>query len=212
MYKVFLNDREIVITSPGNRGAFQNFETIENMNSVAGVKKWFAKFATTTENNVLIVSANPDEFMNTVFIPAFIKIDAAGGVVKRDEKLLFIFRNGKWDLPKGKSDAGETAEQTAVREVEEECGISGHKIVKKLPSTWHIYQSTWKGSEGEWILKQTHWFEMEYPGTNPGTPETKENITEVRWFSNKELNIVLANTYGNIREIFFALSDQSSIL
>ncbi len=205
MYKVFLNDREIVIAQPADQIMFPQFEVFENLQTVNEVKSWFSKFINKTKTNAMIIQNNPDEFMTVVFGGAFLRIEAAGGVVKRNNQFLFIFRNGKWDLPKGKLDAGEDAEQAAIREVAEECGIQGHQIVKSLPPTWHIYQSVWQDSAGEWILKKTHWFEMEYTGTENGTPEKGENISEIRWFSCDQLNITSANTYGNIKEIIATL-------
>jgi 8-oxo-dGTP pyrophosphatase MutT (NUDIX family) len=200
MYKVFLNDREILIARPTNQNPFQSFEVFENIQKVDEVKDWFSKFVNETKTNALIIQDNPDEFMTAVFSPAFTQIEAAGGIVKRNGRILFIFRNGKWDLPKGKIDPGETPEQAAIREVEEECGIRGHRIVKSLPPTLHIYQSTWKESAGNWILKKTHWFEMEYTGTEDGIPETVENITDIKWVEKEELNEIYYNTYLNIKE------------
>jgi hypothetical protein len=87
--------------------------------------------------------------------------------------------------------------------VEEECGISGHKIVKQLPSTFHIYQSPYKETQGKWIFKETFWFEMKYAGSDSGTPQIDEGITEVRWLNRNELDTVLANTYENLKQIIW---------
>ena len=121
--------------------------------------------------------------------------------IKREDKILFILRNKKWDLPKGKVDEGETIREAAVREVEEECGIFGSEIINKIPSTFHIYQSPYKESKGEWIFKETFWYEMEYAGANNGQPQIEENITEVKWFAKNELDDVLVNTYRNLKQI-----------
>jgi 8-oxo-dGTP pyrophosphatase MutT (NUDIX family) len=130
---------------------------------------------------------------------AFRQLPAAGGVVRQNEKLLFIFRRNKWDLPKGKIDKGENTPQAALREVEEECGISGHRIVKPLLPTFHIYPS--EKTNGEWIFKETSWFEMDYSGDHPGKPESAEGITQIKWFHANELNEVWENTYENLKEI-----------
>lgn len=201
MYKVFLNDREIVIAQPANQTMFQYFDVFENIHTTNEVKDWFEMFVYKSEGSALLLHNNPDEFMKFVFCPAFTQIEAAGGVVIRYNQILFIYRNGKWDLPKGKLDTGETPEAAGIREVEEECGIQGHKIAKSLPPTFHIYQSTWESTAGEWILKKTHWFEMKYSGFENGNPETDENITEIRWIEKGELGFVLENTYGNLKSI-----------
>ncbi len=200
MYKIFLNDREIVISSQATEYS-DNTEIVSAEGFTIGkIKNWFSEFLQ-KKNNVVLLHPNPDEMMTNSFIPAFKLIAAAGGIVVRDSKLLFIFRNEKWDLPKGKLDDDETPEQAAIREVAEECGISGHSIVRQLPPTFHIYQSPYNNDFGQWILKKTFWFEMNYSGTGNGTPETGENITEIRWFTKKELGEVMKNTYGNLKEI-----------
>lgn len=203
MYKVFFNDRKIIIDSHGNAPIVNETAISENLNSVEDVKNWFLDFAANQTNSAIFLHPSPELFWKEMFLPVFIQIPAAGGVVIRNEKLLFIFRNEKWDLPKGKIDEGETAKEAAIREVAEECGIKDHQIVKELPSTFHIYQSPYKKTLGQWILKETFWFEMEYPGSENGTPETSENITEIRWFAKNELNEVLANTYGNLKSVIF---------
>lgn len=203
MYKVFFNDRKIIIDSHGNAPIVNETAISENLNSVEDVKNWFLDFAANQTNSAILLHPSPELFWKEMFLPVFTQIPAAGGVVIRNEKLLFIFRNEKWDLPKGKIDEGETAKEAAIREVAEECGIKDHQIVKELPSTFHIYQSPYKKTLGQWILKETFWFEMEYPGSENGTPETSENITEIRWFAKNELNEVLANTYGNLKSVIF---------
>jgi len=201
MYKVFFNDRKIVITSRGNAPFVKETAIIENLNSVAEVKNWFLDFAANQIQSAILLHPFPEDFWKDLFLPVFTQMPAAGGIVKRNEKLLFIFRNGKWDLPKGKIDKGETVKEAAIREVAEECGIEGHQITKELPSTFHIYQSPYKKTFGQWILKETFWFEMSYTGTENGRPETKENITEIRWFAKNELDEVLANTYENLKSV-----------
>lgn len=201
MYKVFFNDREIVITSSWNAPFIKEAAITENLNSVDEVKNWFLDFAANQTYSAILLHPLPKIFWKELFLPVFTQIPAAGGVVIRNEKLLFIFRNEKWDLPKGKIDKGETVKEAAIREVEEECGITGHRITKELPSTFHIFKSPYKKTLGQWILKQTFWFEMEYSGTENGIPETKENITEIRWFGKHELNEVLANIYENLKSV-----------
>lgn len=207
MYKVFFNDREISIGLKPNITLNQTGNTIDLLQSKADVKSWFQRFLQTDEKQVFLLCNEPEKFWKNSFMPAFKVIYAAGGVVVRENTMLFIFRNEKWDLPKGKIDAGESPEMAAIREVEEECGITGHKIVKQLPSTFHIYQSPYKNSMGKWILKETFWFEMAYSGAENGTPQTGENISEVCWFEKKELGEVLANTYENLKQVILLYRD-----
>lgn len=201
MYKVFFNDREIIITSKENRLNIKTAIIIEDLRDVNAVINWFKEFEKKDQNPVILIHSNPIAFWERCFLPAFILVPAAGGVVVRSQKLLFIFRNQKWDLPKGKIDKGETPIKAAIREVNEECGISGHEIVKHLPSTFHIYKSPYKKTLGQWILKETFWFEMSYSGVENGTPQTEENITKVQWFAKNELDTVLGNTYENLKQL-----------
>ena len=48
------------------------------------------------------------------------KIKTAGGIVIRDDKILFIYKNGRWDLPKGKLEKGNSSRETAIIEISEE--------------------------------------------------------------------------------------------
>ena len=201
MYKVFFNDREINIAGTGNITLTKPCDSVEGLGSEKAVRMWFEEFSIGETQCVSILDPNPEEFFETKFIPAFLTVPAAGGIVVRNQRLLFILRNGKWDLPKGKIDKGEVAEEAALREVEEECGISGHTIAQKLPSTFHIYPSPYKKTLGQWILKETFWFEMNYSGINSGIPQTDENITQLKWFAKDELGVVLENTYGNLKTI-----------
>ena len=124
-------------------------------------------------------------------------IEAAGGLVKNeDEKFLFIKRNGKWDLPKGKLEPKETKKNAAVREVEEECGIQIKKLGKKLLKTYHVYEI-----KGKTVLKISHWYAMEAKGNQKLVPQAEEGITEVKWFSKKDFSIIRSNTYANILDV-----------
>lgn len=201
MYEVFLNERKIVIAQPGNMPFFKAVVKFETLTTADEVKEWFLNFVESKINSILLSHPFPEKFWKELFLPVFISIPAAGGVVIRDEKLLFIKRNEKWDLPKGKIDSGESVKEAALREVAEECGINGHKIARILPSTFHIYQSPHKELSEHWILKETHWFEMIYKRSENGTPQTDEDITEIKWFAGNELGEVFANTYENLKSV-----------
>ncbi len=201
MYEVFFNEKKIVITHSGNTTFVKEEIITENLRTVEEVKKWFHDFTYSETRLAVILHPSPEVFRNDYFMRAFKPIQAAGGVVIRKNKILFILRNEKWDLPKGKTDRGETTGQAALREVAEECGITGHEITRQLPSTFHIYKSPYKELHGEWILKETHWFEMSYQGESDGQPEAGENITEIRWFAKNELGEVLENTYENLKSL-----------
>lgn len=201
MYEVFFNEKKIVIAAPGKITIYKTLKIIDDLQTTATIKKWFLKFLESDIQEVVLISREPKRFFENIFQKAFTVIYAGGGVVERKSRFLFIFRNEKWDLPKGKIDEGETKEEGALREVAEECGINGHKIEKQLPSTFHIYRSTYKESEGEWLFKETFWFEMKYDGVGNGQPQTEENITKIRWFKKEELGSILSNTYANLHSL-----------
>ncbi|MGB0523730.1 MAG: NUDIX domain-containing protein [Flammeovirgaceae bacterium] len=124
-------------------------------------------------------------------------IEAAGGIVKKEDKLLFIKRFGKWDLPKGKIEKGEKKKEAAVREVEEECGIRV-SLINKIGETWHTYPH--KGNE---VLKCTHWYAMDCLDDRNLSPQTEEGIEALQWFSLSEAKaIALKDTYNSIRDIY----------
>jgi len=205
-YKVFFNEKRIVFTSNRNITLSKPSNNINENSGSTAILEWFRAFAEGREEETVLEHLNPEQLFET-FKSAFLIVEAAGGVVVRNNKLLLIHRLGKWDLPKGKIDEGETREEAALREVEEECGIITHKIVKHLPSTFHIYKSPYKETRGKWIFKETFWYEMEYEATENGSPELEEGITEVRWFAKNELNEVLLNTYNNLRQIINTYRD-----
>lgn len=135
------------------------------------------------------------------FNQEFKQIEAAGGVVfNTNQELLWIYRLGKWDLPKGKMEKGESIEETAVREVEEECGISGLEITKNLPTTFHMY------FHKEYILKITYWFEMKYDKNETLVPQTEEGITDIEWVAKTNWAKQKGDTYANILSLLLPYS------
>jgi ADP-ribose pyrophosphatase YjhB (NUDIX family) len=137
-----------------------------------------------------------DQKLTEEFIKDQFKIiRAAGGIVRKGDKILMIYRLKKWDLPKGKLDKGEDNKEGAKREVEEECNI---KVAAKdkICSTWHSYIR-----QGKRILKKTDWFEMECLNDSNMKPQLKEDIEEVKWMDKKEARKVLANSYKSIDQV-----------
>ena len=121
---------------------------------------------------------------------------AAGGVVMKDGQFVSIVRHSIPDLPKGHIEKGETPEAAALREVEEETGISSLQIVKELPSTWHCYLE-----HEQWTLKRTYWYLMTTTETLQPKPQTEEGITEIKLIGNEEIEDFLKNTFRSISEI-----------
>lgn len=124
-------------------------------------------------------------------------IQAGGGLVENEKgEVLFMFRKGKWDLPKGKLDPGETLEACALREVEEETGVGRLELKKFLLVTEHAYEE-----KGIPILKITHWYQMKTDSHQSLIPQAEEEISELRWIGPADFKIVLRNTYPSILDV-----------
>ena len=131
------------------------------------------------------------------FCSNYTLINAAGGVVYNSKKqLLMIFRNEKWDLPKGKMNVDEKYYECAIREVKEECGVSDLQIICELENTYHTYEI-----DGKPILKCTYWFKMYTNYSNKLVPQIEEGITKAEWINKKSIFKKINNTYGNIKEL-----------
>jgi 8-oxo-dGTP pyrophosphatase MutT (NUDIX family) len=131
------------------------------------------------------------------FFKHFTLIEAAGGIVQNNKKeILFIYRLDKWDLPKGKMEKHEKPGECAIREVEEETGVTQLTIKKKLGETYHTYDAY-----GKHFLKTTYWYHMTCAGEQKLVPQTEEDITAIKWIDKKNIKEPLANTYPSIKDI-----------
>lgn len=191
MYKVFIENTPVRIQKES-----QTFVKFQQFMPYLEKEKYeaFVALIKTLPDEKRIISLNDGKD----FFSKLEKVEAAGGVVYHTQlnKYLFIHRLGKWDLPKGKIDEGETPEKAAVREIREECGITGLRLVKPLMNTYHtykMYNNTWH--------KKTYWFFFEYNKNELLAPQTEEGITTARWFSKEEFDRIYANTYGNIADV-----------
>jgi 8-oxo-dGTP pyrophosphatase MutT (NUDIX family) len=126
-------------------------------------------------------------------------IKAGGGLVRNGEgELLLIFRRGKWDLPKGKLDEGETIEACALREVEEETGVKHLALGELISVTWHEYFDKWVGED---VIKETHWFKMDVAGVPALVPQTEEDITAIEWTKKSDLPKRMEQSYITIIDV-----------
>ena len=127
------------------------------------------------------------------------QIIAAGGLVTNPKgDILWIFRRGFWDLPKGKLDEGETIQTCAVREVAEETGISNIQLHDMLCFTNHLYFDTYLNEE---VIKRTYWFHMTIPNLQEGIPQLTEDIEKIEWLSLDKARHCLNHTYPTILEV-----------
>ncbi len=137
------------------------------------------------------------EELKKAFFKKFVLVQAAGGLIRNEkDEVLLIFRRGKWDMPKGKLDKGETLEECAVREVQEETGLNNIKLTGPLLVTYHTYH------EGaRFILKESHWFSMSTNGNQSFTPQTEEDISEIKWVKQNDLQKYLNNSFPSIVDV-----------
>lgn len=126
-------------------------------------------------------------------------IIAGGGIVTNElGELLMIFRRGKWDLPKGKLDKGESIEECALREVEEETGVQNLQLGQLLLVTQHEYFDKWVQAD---VIKETHWYRMYVAGVPALVPQTEEDITAIEWTKLEEVAIRLNESYETIKQV-----------
>jgi 8-oxo-dGTP pyrophosphatase MutT (NUDIX family) len=137
------------------------------------------------------------EELKKAFFKKFTFIRAAGGLVTNEKKeILIIFRRGKWDLPKGKLDKGESLEDCALREVEEETGLRNVNLVSALTRTYHTYH------EGtRFFLKESHWYLMHVSGDQKLIPQTTEDIHEIKWVNAGGLAPFMKNAFPSITDV-----------
>jgi len=143
----------------------------------------------------ILLHANLDA-LKKAFWKKFSVIQAAGGLVLTSRReTLMIFRRGKWDLPKGKLDPGETIEQCALREVREETGLKDVHANGFLITTYHTYHDS-----GKFFLKESHWYQMKTTHASL-VPQTEEDITQATWADEKKVDECLKNTFPSIRDV-----------
>ena len=194
MYQIYINQTVLILSETVNP-AFSDYQQIdyEGFNFSSFYQRFKSEPLPATY--FLIFSDAKTIFKHIKSSLKFIK--AAGGVVRNEEnKYLFIFRKGKWDLPKGKLDPGENAKKAAVREVEEECGIKVNSLKQKLCKTYHVYEMY-----GETVLKKTTWYRMRADNQPDLIPQLEEDITDAKWFAQGDFKLVKQNTFPLILDV-----------
>jgi 8-oxo-dGTP pyrophosphatase MutT (NUDIX family) len=191
MYKVFLNNKCIYLTQQGDSLAERGGK-VHQYYSMSDLYEAIDGFERDRKADNLYITGDPEQLINL-----FPVINAAGGLVKKpNDQILFIFRYGKWDLPKGKMEEGETVSETALREVAEETGVTGLKITKELIPTFHTYKM-----DGKRVVKKTHWFEMSFVDDSLIQPQVIEDITVVKWLNQKDIPWAMRDSYASVIEL-----------
>jgi 8-oxo-dGTP pyrophosphatase MutT (NUDIX family) len=193
MYKVFVNDKPLFLTNEvAKETDFQLF-LLESVD----IEQLIVKMFNNKIKKAYLYYPDEKEILKKVKEKIPVKKAGGGLVYNNNGDVLFIFRNGKWDLPKGGCDKGEEIEDCSIREVEEETGVQNLKITRKLQKTYHIFKRN-----GVYRLKITHWFEMTTNFEGTPTPQAEEGIEKVAWLNPEQIKDAMKNSYENIKLLF----------
>lgn len=197
MYKVFLKDRIVFFLESTQDVSGDTGKGIRVCTSPDQVEYALDEFIASSGIQRLYFVREDIGVLKKRFLELCSPITAAGGIIFNEkEEILFIKRNGLWDLPKGKIDKGESPEECAYREVKEETGVKNLNIIRSGEITYHIYLLN-----GELILKDTHWFLMKAPSDQHFLPQHKENITQVKWMHREAFKKVQEETFPLIWDL-----------
>ena len=206
MYKIYINETPLYLTDSSTK-----IEAVESSTKVLkaryiGKPKFLSNYIDLLEKSrqyeaVQIYSKDLAQLKKD-FKGLYQRIDAAGGLVfNAKNEVLFIFRLGYWDLPKGKIDPGESKKQAAIREVQEETGIQHIDLGKRLIKTRHTYRNR----KGKRIIKRTFWYRMTTTDTDL-TPQTEEAIEQAIWQTIPDFLASKPVVYKNILEVISSLT------
>ena len=191
MYKVFFNHKPIFLTT----SLEINSDTTPLLHIKFSSQDKILKAIKNKKTTAICLYHRREEKLWKHFLKCFPKIEAAGGLVKHaDGRILMIYRNDKWDLPKGKKEKKEVLIDAAVREVMEETAVADLIVTKPLPITYHIFSRN-----GRYRLKKTYWYLMKTSYAGPLSPQTDEGIEKAVWKNSKEIPSLLDNAYENIK-------------
>ncbi|MDR0582470.1 MAG: NUDIX domain-containing protein [Prevotellaceae bacterium] len=197
MIKIFFNDRLLALSDNWTESAADANAIMHKVTKKSDIAALVTAFLETAQWPALYLISDDIQALLEEVKKSFTYVEAAGGLVcKPTGEVLMIYRNNRWDLPKGHREAGELPEETALREVEEECGITGLQLFHRITATYHIYCDSECAT-----LKRTDWYAMRYTGSLMPTPQTAEGITHAEWKSMDELPAILPTVYCSIYEV-----------
>lgn len=205
MYKIYINETPLYLTDSPQTPEGLNSDLDILKGRYMGKTKMLLNYIDTLEKtkkyDAVQIFSKDFETLKKDFKSLYKQLDAAGGLVFNDKnEVLFIFRRDFWDLPKGKIDPGETKEEAAVREVQEETGLKNIELGKKLITTRHTY----KNRKGKRIIKKTFWYKMTTTDSDL-IPQTEEDIEMAIWKTIKDFFAENPVVYKNIVEVLNAV-------
>jgi 8-oxo-dGTP pyrophosphatase MutT (NUDIX family) len=198
LYKIYYDNKKIIIASELDINYNDKNTLFSAYDSQEILKSLIQTFTEIPSIQTLYLYGENPSLIWESYKSLYTIIDAAGGLVlNKASHALLIFRNGKWDIPKGKLEKNETIEEAAVREVIEECGVTDLAIESKLCDTYHVYTLGNKQ-----ILKISHWYLMRcHDNESSLVPQITEGITEAKWVTVTEALKILDNTYSSVRDV-----------
>lgn len=192
MYKVFVNNTPIILST---KKSIDNYESIPIKD--VDFPEIIRNILNDENRKYHLYHKTEKKLIEGLFSKLPVVIAGGGKVFNSKKEILFIHRNGKWDLPKGKAEKKEDMETAAIREVEEETGVTGLEITKFLYRTYHVFKRN-----GEFRLKVTYWFEMITNYEGELIPQLEEGIDKVKWKNSQKAKKALKKSYANIQQLF----------
>lgn len=195
MYKVYYDNRYILVSSQPDR--LQKYSLFHKFHDETDLYRQIENFINDNNIDKLNLYSYKIDHLWSTFRGYFRNMEAAGGlVINSENRLLFIRRNERWDIPKGHIEKGETPEECAIREVTEECGIKPERILHSLRNTYHIYPY-----HDKYCMKENYWYFMSYHGDLTTTPQLSEGITSAEWIGQERLQEIISDTWLSLRDV-----------
>ncbi len=198
MYKVYFANRSVEIVPTGSVADYGDnrvYYRYQQSDDLSQLPLWFEKV---DDIEALVIEADNPASAFTEFISSLKREVAAGGVISNDKgQTLLFFRRGAWDMPKGHQEPGESLEECALREVQEETGLTHIALGEPICVTYHTYH---RG--GNFVLKESHWYRMTLTGREKVKVQTEEDIERASWCGPTRLPRLLRHAYPSIRDVF----------
>ena len=197
-YKIFVKNIPVILTSEHlDENGSNHEQLIVNTNSPNKIKEVIDYVEAHPDHREIYLSNSDVHHLFKTFKDFFVTVEAAGGIVwNPSNAILLIYRHNKWDLPKGKLEAGEDPQETALREITEECGIKQLALNHFFGTTYHTF---WQHNQR--ILKVTYWFDISCDDPENINPQTEEGIETIRWMDANGIKKAMENTFPNLRNV-----------
>ena len=193
MYKVFVNDIPIIISTEKEIGEEYTSFPLKTVR----LKKVIRKILKGKLHYVHLYHPDETKLLKLLFKKMKVVTAAGGMVINKNKDILFIYRNHRWDLPKGKTEKNESVQESAIREVEEETGVQNLEITRFITRTFHVFKR-----KGKLRLKETYWYEMNTDYDGELVPELSEGIKKAKWKNFEKSQKALKKSYANIKMLF----------